>query len=136
MATFHDAVREALEQAERGAAGGDAGQVITAQFVPVMGISRQMATELIATMATMRAGGGGTDIRKFPLTKACGTEKTPSFSGNQSEFADWTKRVEIFRDAGPEMQQMLKEHQDGVPAREGERRDPQQAPVEVREAGR
>ena len=99
MATFHDAVREALEQAERGAAGGDAGQVITAQFVAFMGISRQVATkidELSTTIANMRAGGGGADIRKFPLTKARGIEKVPSFSGNKSEFIDWTKRVEIF----------------------------------------
>ena len=112
MATFHDAVREALKQVERGAAGGDAGQVITAQFVALMGISRQMATkidELSTTIANMRAGGGGADIRKFPLTKARGIEKVPSFSGNKSEFIDWTKRVEIFFGDAPELRKILKD---------------------------
>ena len=105
-------MREALEQAERGAAGGDAGQVITAQFVALMGISRQMATkidELSTTNANMRAGGGGTDIRKFRLTKASGIEKVPSFSGNRSEFIDWTKRVEIFLGDAPELRKILKD---------------------------
>ena len=112
MATIHDAVREALEQAERGAAGGDAGQVITAQFAAWMDISRQMSTkidELITTIANMRAGGGGADIRKFRLTKARGVGKVPSFSGNKSEFIDWTKRVEIFLGGAPELRKTLKD---------------------------
>ena len=112
MAPFHDAVREALEQAERGAAGGDAGSVITAQFVALMGISRHVATkidELSMTITNMHAGGGGADIRMFPLTKARGIEKVPSFSGNKSEYTDWTKRVEIFLGDAPVLRKMLKD---------------------------
>ena len=114
MATLYDRVRETLEQAELGVESGDAGQVRMAQFVALMGISREMATridDLNATIAAMRAGGGtsGTDTRRFPLTKARGIEKVPGFSGNKSEFIDWTKRVEIFLGDAPGLRNMLKE---------------------------
>ena len=56
----------------------------------------------------MRAGGGGADIRKFPLTKARGIEKVPRFSGKKSEFIDWTKRVENFLGDAPELRKILK----------------------------
>ena len=85
MPLFTTRVRKALEKAERGDAG-DPSQVMTAQFVSLMGISRQVATkmyELSATIATMRAGGGGADIRKFLLTKGAGHREGPELQRQQ-----------------------------------------------------
>ena len=106
--TFHEVVKEALEQAELAAVGGSPGEVMAAQFVALLDISRKMATKIDDLNATL-ARPGDPEPRRHPLTKARGIEKVPNFSGSKAEFIDWTKRVEIFIGDTPELKKMLKD---------------------------